>query len=325
MSRTSIFEGSDADRPGLAAGLMLIALVTLALQDSLVRLAGAETTLWQFMFLRSTGNVLLVITVARAVWGTAPRWPERIWPVVVRTMLLLVATLLYFGGVPTLTMAEMGAGLYTFPVFVTVLSVIVLGERVGPWRVGAVLAGAAGAWLILQPGSAGFTWLKLMPVGSGLCYAGVVIVTRRHCRQESPVTLAFGVGVAYVLAGLAGIVVLTIFPASEVAQAEMPYVARGWVPVGIGLVGLAALCSLLNVFANLTLTKAYQSAESSWLAPFDYSYLVFVTVWGFVLFSDFPDASMLAGMALIAAAGTLTAWRERRLNRSHQPPAARRA
>jgi drug/metabolite transporter (DMT)-like permease len=207
----------------------------------------------------------------------------------------------------------MAAGLYTFPIFVTILSVLVLGERVGLRRAGAVLAGAVGAFLILQPASAGFTWLKLLPVGAGLCYAGVVITTRRYCRGESPVTLAFGVAISYVTAGALGIVVLGLFPLGPVAQEAMPYLARGWVPLGATVLVLAIVCSFLNVAANLCLTMAYQNAESSWLAPFDYCYLVFATLWGLVLFGDFPNASILSGMALIAGSGAFTAWRERQL------------
>lgn len=311
MQRPNIFDGSDADRPGLAAGLMLAALVTLALQDSLVRLAGADTSLWQFQFLRSSCNALVLMLVARAVWGTAPKWPRRPWAVMVRALLLLAATMFFFGGVPRLTMAEMAAGLYTFPIFVTLLSVVVLRERVGLWRIGAVLAGATGAFLILQPASAGFHWLKLLPVGAGVCYAGVVIITRRFCRQEPPVTLAFAVAVSYVALSLTGLGVLTAFPAGAEAQAAVPYLARGWLPLGATVLGLALVCSLLNTAANLALTTAYQNAEASWLAPFDYCYLVFATFWGFVLFGEFPGPSTLAGMALIAGAGVLTGWRER--------------
>ncbi len=67
MTRASIFEGSDSDRPGLAAGLMAGALVTLALQDSIVRYAGADTTLWQFHFIRSSGNLVLLLVLARDI------------------------------------------------------------------------------------------------------------------------------------------------------------------------------------------------------------------------------------------------------------------
>jgi len=323
MARSSIFDGNAADRPSLAAGLMLGALVVLALQDSIVRLAGADTSLWQFQFLRSSGNLLLLLILARVIWGTPPKRPKRFWPVAVRSLFLLLATMCFYGGVPRLTMAEMGAGLYTFPIFVTVLSAIVLREKVGPWRIGAVLAGAVGAFLILQPASVGFHWLKLLPVGAGLCYAGVVITTRRYCRQESPVTLAFGVAVSYVAAGALGLGVLGLFPASAEVEAAVPYLARGWVPLGLEILLLAGLCSVLNVAANLSLTMAYQSAESSWLAPFDYCYLIFVTFWGLVIFGDFPEPSMLAGMGLIAGSGALTAWRERRNSRMLPPPAAR--
>lgn len=323
MARTTIFDGSDADRPGMAAGLMLVALLVLALQDSIIRLAGADTSLWQFQLIRSAGILLLLLLLARAVWGTAPKRPIRPWAVALRSLLLLAAHVLFFGGVPKLTLAEMGAGLYTYPIFVTILSVIAMRERVGPWRAGAVLAGAVGAFLILQPASAGFHWLKLMPVGAGLCYAGMVITTRRLCRQESPVTLTFAVAVTYLSGAALGLVVLTLVPAGAAAEAAVPYLARGWLPLTLTVLSLALLCALLNVVANLCLTMAYQNAESSWLAPFDYSYLIFVTLWGLAFFGEFPDAAMLAGMALIAGAGALTAWRERRRNRELPPPAAR--
>ncbi|MCH8167397.1 MAG: DMT family transporter [Proteobacteria bacterium] len=323
MTRASIFEGSSTDRPGLAAGLMAGALVMLAVQDSIVRYAGADTTLWQFQFIRSCGNLVLLLVLARVIWGTAPKRPKRFWAVALRSLLQLSAMMFFYGGVPRLTLAEMGAGLYTYPIFVTILSVVVLREPVGLRRIGAVLAGALGAFLILQPGSAGFHWVKLMPVGAGFCYAAMVIVTRRYCRQESPVTLAFGVGLAYVAAAVTGMVVLNLFPPGAAAQEVLPYLARGWLPLTWTLVGLALVCSVLNVIANLGLTMAYQNAESSWLAPVDYCYLIFATLWGLAFFGDFPNASMLAGMGLIAAAGAFTAWRERRLKRVVQAPAVR--
>ena len=323
MTRASIFEGSDSDRPGLAAGLMAGALFLLALQDSIVRLTGAGTPLVQFHFMRSSGNVVLLLVLARVIWGTAPKRPKRFLPVAARSLLLLVATFFFFGGVPRLTLAEMGAGLYTYPIFVTILSVVVLREPVGVRRICAVLAGALGAFLILQPGSAGFHLIKLMPVGAGLCYAAHVIVTRRYCRRESPVTLTFGVGIAVVIATLTGMVVLNLFPPGEAAREALPYLARGWLPLTGTVVVLALVCSVLTVIATLGLTMAYQNAESSWLAPIDYCYLIFATLWGLAFFGDFPDASMLAGMVLIAGAGAFTAWRERRLNRAEPVPPAR--
>jgi len=243
MTRASIFEGSSTDRPGLAAGLMAGALFMLALQDSIVRLTGSDTTLWQFHFLRSCGNLVLLLVLARVIWGTAPKRPKRFWAVAVRSLLLLSAMMFFFGGVPRLTLAEMGAGLYTYPIFVTILSVVVLREPVGIRRIGAVLAGALGAFLILQPGSAGFDLVKLMPVGAGICYAAMVIVTRRYCRQESPVTLAFGVGIVYVTAAATGMVVLNLFPPGEAAArgAALPGPRLATADRGGGRAGAALL------------------------------------------------------------------------------------
>ena len=77
------------------------------------------------------------------------------------------------------------------------------------------------------------------------------------------------------------------------------------------LLGITLICSVLNATANVLLTKAYQSAEVSWLAPIDYTYLIFATIAGLVFFGDLPGPFQVIGMVLIAAAGIFTAWRER--------------
>lgn len=303
------------DRPALAVGLMLSALFLLALQDSIVRLVGGSTSLWQFQFLRSGLNLLLLLGIARVLWGTLPRWPGNIRAVAARSVLLVGAMVGFFGGVPELTLTQMAAGLYTFPLFVTLLSAVFLGEGVGPRRAAAVAVGATGAALILQPWAEGFRWLQMLPVGAGLCYAAMILVTRRHCRAESPVTLAFGVSLAYLAATVVGLGAIAVIRPGAAAQAAAPYLATGWPELTETVLAAVVVCSVLNLACNISLSKAYQSAESSWLAPFDYSYLIFATVWGFVVFADLPDTSTLAGMLLIASAGVFTAWREQRLAR----------
>ena len=79
MTRASIFEGSSTDRPGLAAGLMVGALVILAVQDSIVRYAGADTPLWPFQFIRSCGNLAFLLVLARWRRGTARSRGGRAW------------------------------------------------------------------------------------------------------------------------------------------------------------------------------------------------------------------------------------------------------
>lgn len=303
-------DGTDRDSPALAGSLMLMALAMLAVQDALVRLAGMEVSFWQFQAIRATSNFALLCLTALIVWRTLPPWPRKPWAVVLRSLTMILATVFFFGAIPAVTTVEMAAGLYTYPIFVTILSASVLGEPVGWRRASAVLVGALGAMLILQPFQADFEMIKLMPIGAGLCYAVNVIMVRRWCRGESAITLASAVAISFMVIGSVGTVVLTVFPASGEARAAIPYLAYGWREMTLLLLGITLICSVLNATANVLLTKAYQLAESSWLAPIDYSYLIFATIAGLVFFGDLPGPFQIIGMALIAMAGIFTAWRE---------------
>jgi len=298
------------DRPSLSAGIMVGALCLLSLQDSLVKLASSDISLWQFQLLRSICNLSLLLVFARFFWGGRPEAPKRFWAVALRSFFLVCAMILFFGGAPFLNMSDIAAGIYVFPLFVTILSVVFLGERVGPRRILAVVAGFTGTLLILKPGTESFQWVGLMPVGAGLCYAAMILTTRKLCRDERPATLTAGISVSLILVGSLGIGLTALLQPGELAV-QWPYLFTGWHELVPWVIGIILACSGLNLIANVGLAKAYQNAESSWLAPFDYSYLIFSTIWGVVIWNYFPDALALLGMAMIAASGCYVAWRER--------------
>ena len=310
----SFFSGATEDRPALASSLMVGSLFMLAFQDSLVKYASQHISLWQFQFLRSVMNLALLLVLTRIIWGSGA-WPNpvRYWPIILRSITLVLAMIFFFGGVAWLNLADIAAGLYTFPLFVAVLSVIFLGERVGVQRSLAIAAGFAGTLLILKPGTSDFSLAALMPVGAGLCYACTVLITRKLCREESPVTLAYGAAFIFILVGCTGVTVFTFEPFPVLAS-EWPYLFTGWRPLGVIVLGAVAVCSCINLVANICLAKAYQTAEVSWLVPFDYSYLIFAAFWGFVVWGQVPDLFSTLGMSLIAGSGVFVAWRERQLN-----------
>ena len=127
-----------------------------------------------------------------------------------------------------------------------------------------------------------------MPVAAGLSYAATVLTTRKLCREENPATLALGVSVGFLILGAAGLLGTSFTADSGLAEA-WPYLFTSWHDLSLAVIGIVVACSTLNLTSNIALAKAYQSAESSWLAPFDYSYLIFATFWGFVMWGDLPD------------------------------------
>jgi len=302
--------GSSEDNPPRAALLMIGALFLLALQDAFVKISSSEVSLWHFQFFRAAFNLLLLAIFLRGM----PPPPKRLWAVALRSLLLCGAMVCFFSGIPFLGLADIAAGLYVFPLFIAVLSGFVLGEKVGPRRVVAILLGFGGTLLILKPGTEAFTPVALMPVGAALFYACTILTTRKFCRDESPVTLAFGVAVAFLIMGTVGLLVFSNEPFADYAIA-WPYIFSGWKNVDLWVYGVIGICSALNLTANIALANAYQSAEPSWLAPFDYSYLVFATMWGFLIWGDMPDGLMLTGMFLIAGSGGFVAWRQRQENK----------
>ena len=309
--KLNLFRRGGGDRPLAALALLLTGVFVIALQDALVKLMSAETSFWQFQTLRSVGNLGFTLLLALASGSLGLLLPQNWRPVCLRAAFLVVCMFCFFAGAPYLTVAQMAAGLYTYPLFVSVLAGPVLGETVGPWRIGALLLGASGAAFVLSPWKDDFSALQILPVIAGFLFACNVLTLRRACRDESPLALAFVVGLAYVVSGGVGILLLTVFPLSTEIRAAMPFVAIGWPELTLLVAGFALFASVLNLTGNLCISRAYQTADASWLAPMDFSYLIFAAIWSRAIFDQWPTREAIIGMILIGSAGVITAWRER--------------
>lgn len=306
-----LFHQPSGDRPLQAMALLLTGVFVIALQDSLMKLMSDETSFWQIQTLRSLGN-LTFIAILAAISGSLGLMLPRNWrPVCLRAAFLVVCMFCFFAGAPFLSVAQMAAGLYTYPLFVSLLAGPVLGEAVGPWRIGALILGAIGAAFVLSPWHEDFSSVQVLPIIAGFFYATNILTLRRACRNESPLALAFAVGIAFVLSGVTGIAVLSWFPLAAETRAAIPFVAIGWPELTLLVAGFAILVSILNLTGNICISRAYQTADASRLAPMDFSYLIFAAIWSRAIFDQWPSRESIIGMALIGAAGMVTAWRER--------------
>lgn len=311
------FTHHQDDQIGLAISLMLCGLVCLSLQDGLIKIISVHTTLWQLQSWRALLNIALVWLIARQLMPDMSIKPKRPAIVAMRSLFQVGALTLFFGGAPFLTLAQMAGGLYTFPLFVGLFGLL-LGEPVGPRRIIAIAAGFFGTLLVLRPDTESFSLINLMPVGAGLCYALFVITTRRLCRDETPAALVLGANVGIASVGFLGLFLVPHLPISDSARAAFPFLFTNDAPWVTLVIVVIVSCALLNTIGNLCLSKAYQSADSSFLAPIDYSYLLFATGWGVLLFGDVPTLPTTMGLLLIAGAGIFVAWRERVLKQRNQ-------
>jgi drug/metabolite transporter (DMT)-like permease len=215
--------------------------------------------------------------------------------------------LLYFGALAFMPIAQVGAGLFTAPLFVLMFSAALFGHRIGPRRLLAVALGFAGVLVILRPDPGNLSLLALMPVASGALYALSNLLIREWCADEPVGALLAGFFLAIGAAGAGGTLLLTALPPPAAVQDAAPFLTRAWTaPSGEVLLWIAvqAAGSLAAVGA---ITRGYQSAETSYLAVFEYAFLITASLWAWLLWGETLDAAGVLGIAMIIASGTIIA------------------
>jgi len=297
-----------AERPTIYGAVMIVmGMVIIAFIDNLVRAIAEDIGLWQFHAVRTAMAVPLLLVFARFA-GTR-LWPENCLRVALRTGLITTSMLLYFASLPMMPITQVAAGLFTAPIFVLLFSAVLFRQRIGIWRIFAVGVGFAGVVTILRPDAAGFESTLLMPVLAGAFYALSTITTRQWCASEGTAVLLLAFFLAIGLAGVIGALVLAVFPAPEALVARASFIFAPWSAPTLSTWGLMAVQAVASLIAVAALTRGYQSAETSYITVFEYSFLIMATFWGWFLWGDAPQIGDAIGIAIIIGAGAVIAVR----------------
>ena len=234
--------------------------------------------------------IVVVLAPRRRLWFRTRRLGLQLF----RSMVLLLATVLFFTALSYMPLADASALIYVSPLLVTALSVPILGERVGPRRWTAVVIGFIGTLVIVRPGAGVMHPAAFLVLGTALCFAIYQITTRVLSTTENALTTLFYTAAA---GALCTTLALPFFwtPPSAFAWALM---------AGVGLVG---------AFGHFLMIQAYQRASVSGLAPYLYTQLIWAVIFGYLVFADLPDAWTIAGAAVITASGLFVFYRGSRL------------
>ncbi len=297
-------------RPYVALCFLAFGMAVIPLNDALIKLLGEEMPLGQIIAIRSLMSLGFIAFFSSGLRRMIGLSLLIFWQFVGRGMCLVVAMVLFFASLSSLSLASAIAIFFTAPLLITLLSVPLLGEKIGIHRVLSVIAGMAGCLLIIRPGTADFQWETLLVLASALSYALFQIWTRR-LRSVGDLTAMVAVQhCCYAVAG--GLMLLFNFamPFDELDDASLAFLLRGPVSVSIADLILIFICAFAVLLLSVASSNAYRSVEASLIAPFEYAAIPMGVFWGIVIWDDWPILSAWVGIVLILLGGLYAVYRE---------------
>ncbi len=280
----------DAGLRGI--GLVLLSTIFLSSADVASKYLAASLPALQITWLRYCAFAVIMLGLAWRGGGAARLRTQRPKLQFLRGFAVAASSIVFVLSLKYLPIADATATSFVTPLFVTALSIPLLGEKVGWRRWTATTVGLVGVLIVVRPGGSGFQLASLLPVASALTWAFSLIVTRQMSATESPLTtLAWSA-----LIGLALVSLL------------LPLV---WQPLTLEGVAIGVFIGVASTIGHWLVILAFRHADASLLAPFSYAQLLWVSVFGFFVFAALPDLWTLVGAVVIAGSGLYTAHRER--------------
>jgi drug/metabolite transporter (DMT)-like permease len=194
--------------------------------------------------------------------------------------------------------------LFTSPLFVLLFTVLFFRQRIGIWRVTAAVVGFAGVMMVLKLDVTALQLVAVMPMLAGVTWALTALSTRQFCEGEDTVTLLFWFFFALGTLGFLGLCLM----AAGVDDGQS-FVTTGWRAPTYIFWKWTIVQAVLSLIGVGMLTRAYQVGETSYIAVFEYSFLIFASLWAWYLFGDQVDFWAAIGIAMIILSGVVIALR----------------
>jgi S-adenosylmethionine uptake transporter len=312
---------SARDNPALGVFFILLGMLVISVNDMLIKRLSGDYPLHEIVFVRSGIGVLFSLALVQVEGGFHLLRTATPGLHLLRGLLVVVANMTYFAALAVLPLADASALFFVAPLLITLLSIPLLGEKVGPRRIAAVLVGFCGVVIMLRPGmalpqNAPDRLVLLLPVAAALAYALMQILTRRLGIASSASAMAVYIQGTFLAVSLGFWVVAGDGRyAVGMENESLQFLLRAWRWPEPDDRWLFVLLGTGSAVIGYSLSQAYRVAAAATIAPFEYVAMPLAIFWGWLMWGDLPDARVSAGIALIVGAGLYVYLRERK--RSH--------
>lgn len=288
------------------------------LQDVLMKILLDDYSLWVLIAVRMIVSIVLLSTLIACLDERHRFRTPNFGIHLIRGFIMAICFIAFYAALPLLGLATIATITYSFPLFTAVLAAVFLKETVGWKRSLALVVGFAGVVVAIRPGSDVFDPVTLLPLITAVTYAVSLIMLRRMGESESTYTVALHTSITFcsfiLLLGYVLGLMLGEVPGYEHLNWE-------WRLPPIEDAAILLLLGLCGVTGITLISKAYQIGPASFMAPFDYVYLAWAALLGFLIWDVLPDGYTMVGMMLIVGAGIYIGHRE--IKQLHQIKKAR--
>jgi drug/metabolite transporter (DMT)-like permease len=268
-------------------GIALVTLATFcfAILDACAKWLVQTLPVIEVVWLRFATHVVLMAVLLAPTHGRALLHMHCPRLHLLRAAMLASMTALNFWALQYLQLAETGAIQFSVPMLIALLSAWWLHERLDARRWLAIVCGFVGVLLVIRPGSQAFHPAILLSVANAVLYAVFNMLTRRMAATESPQAMQ--------LMSAAGAALVLALPA--LLQWQTPPTLLHWALIG--------LCGLMGGLGHLFVAMAHRYASAAVLGPFLYQQILYLTLWGWLVFGQVPDAFVVAGALVVVVSG----------------------
>ena len=282
--------------PGSAIVFVLAGFLLISVMDAIIKSLSGIYGALELMLFQTTIGVVPVSAMVLATGGLQGFRSTQPALQALRAIAATATTIFFFIALRHLPLAEAVTLVFAAPMIMTALAGPILGESVGPERWFAVLVGFVGVLVVMRPGTAAFSIYALLPITAAVCFAFASVLGRRLSRNDGGPTIVF-----YSLLG-----------GALVSAAWTPF---EWVmPRQEHWPSLLAI-GLLGGIGQVLIMAAFRRAQASLLAPFQYATIGWAVLFGYIFWSEVPDAITFVGIAIIALSGLYIVKREARSSR----------
>ena len=292
---------SQLPKSGALLGIVFAncAVFTFTVMDAIIKSVAETFPTGEIIFFRNLFGFIPLIIFAYWRHGRVPLKTSRPWGHVMRGVFGVCSMFCFFLSYKLMPLSDAIALGLSGPIFITVLSVPVLGEHVGWRRWSAVVVGFIGVLVMTRPGSTLFDINALVPLAAAILYAVAMLSIRKLGATEPSTTIVFHFTAFATLASW-----LTI-PWGMVDPEQAWVLPPSWAEFGILIV-----IGVLGGVAQIVMTMAYQRVRAATAASFDYTALIYGFLLGAIFFHERPDIFLMTGGGIVVVAGVYIIHRE---------------